>query len=46
VVQRSGLSVDEGGVEQQSLDLDNLAREIYPLVKRMLAVERERRPFR
>ncbi|NJN93509.1 MAG: hypothetical protein HC875_05145 [Anaerolineales bacterium] len=28
------------------LDLDNLARQVYPLVKRMLAVERDRRPFR
>jgi hypothetical protein len=28
------------------LDLDGLARQVYPLVKRMLAVERDRRPFR
>jgi hypothetical protein len=27
-------------------NLDDLARRIYPLIKRMLAVERERRPFR
>jgi hypothetical protein len=28
------------------LELDHLARQIYPLIKRMLAVERERRPVR
>jgi hypothetical protein len=27
-------------------DLDHLARQIYPLIKRMLAVERERRSGR
>jgi hypothetical protein len=27
-------------------NLDDLARQIYPLIKRMLAVERERRPVR
>lgn len=26
------------------LDLDELARDVFPLIKRMLAVERERRP--
>lgn len=26
-------------------DLDSLAQQIYPLIKRMLAIERERRPF-
>lgn len=25
-------------------DLDDLARQVYPLIKRMLAIERERRP--
>ncbi len=28
--------------EEEKVDLDDLARKIYPLVKRMLAVERER----
>jgi len=38
---------DETSEEASSgLDLDDLARQIYPLVKRMLAVERERRSGR
>jgi hypothetical protein len=32
--------------EEPELELDHLARQIYPLIKRMLAVERERRPVR
>jgi hypothetical protein len=32
--------------EAAALDLDELARQIYPLIKRMLAVERERRSGR
>ena len=32
--------------EEPELELDHLARQIYPLIKRMLAVERERRPGR
>ncbi len=32
--------------ETSEVDLDSLARQIYPLVKRLLAVERERRPIR
>ena len=32
--------------EQSELDLDDLAREVYPLIKRMLAIERERMPAR
>jgi hypothetical protein len=32
--------------EKPELELDDLARQIYPLIKRMLAVERERRPVR
>ncbi len=40
---------DEGDQEgeettQQEPDLDDLARQIYPIIKRMLSVERERRP--
>ncbi|CAG0933315.1 hypothetical protein TFLX_02994 [Thermoflexales bacterium] len=30
----------------EPVDLDNLARQVYPLIKRMIAVERERRAFR
>ncbi|HMQ52057.1 MAG TPA: hypothetical protein PKD98_08195 [Anaerolineae bacterium] len=30
----------------EAANLDRLARQVYPLVKQMLAVERERRPFR
>lgn len=30
----------------ETANLDRLARQVYPLVKQMLAVERERRPFR
>ena len=40
---------DGGTVESDTMagaELDKLAREIYPLIKRMLAVERERRPIR
>jgi hypothetical protein len=36
----------EASQEEQAVDLDALARQIFPRVKRMLAVERERRPFR
>jgi hypothetical protein len=32
--------------EKQGVDLDDLARQIYPLIKRMLAVEQERRSAR
>lgn len=30
--------------EEQEINLDRLARDIYPLIKRMIAIERERRP--
>jgi hypothetical protein len=30
----------------EPVDLDQLARQVYPILKRMLAVERERRPYR
>jgi hypothetical protein len=30
----------------EPVDLDHLARQVYPLIKRMIAVERERRAFR
>jgi hypothetical protein len=33
-------------IEAPTLNLDQLARQIYPLIKRMLSVERERRPGR
>jgi hypothetical protein len=39
----TGLATEEEGSE---LDLDHLARQVYPLIKRMLAVERERRSAR
>ena len=39
----SSYETDSG---QAVADLDKLARQIYPLIKRMLAVERDRRPFR
>jgi hypothetical protein len=32
--------------EETAPNLDDLARQVYPLIKQMLAVERERRPFR
>jgi len=32
--------------EKSAPDLDHLARQIYPILKRMLAVERERRSGR
>ncbi|MBN1656892.1 MAG: hypothetical protein JXA93_00750, partial [Anaerolineae bacterium] len=34
----------EGEEERSPLDLDELAREVYPYIKRLLAVERERVP--
>ena len=40
----SGQSAEEE--EKPDLDLDHLARQIYPILKRMLAVERERRSGR
>ncbi|MBI1878920.1 MAG: hypothetical protein HYR94_12005, partial [Chloroflexi bacterium] len=33
-------------VESSQVDLDHLAQQVYPLIKRMLAVERERRSSR
>jgi hypothetical protein len=32
-------------VESPSLDLDALARDVLPRIKRLLAIERERRPM-
>ena len=51
VVQRAVETPPETGLatteeEGPELDLDHLARQIYPLIKRMLAVERERRSAR
>ncbi len=50
VVQRAqegGPAASASPVEEKpELELDHLARQIYPLIKRMLAVERERRPVR
>jgi len=48
VVQRA--AEDEPYAEEQvrdeEHDMDRLAREVYPLVKRLLAIERERRTGR
>lgn len=38
----SKLSEDEPAEKKQKVDLDKIARAVYPLVKRMLAIERER----
>lgn len=49
VVQREGketASDSSGAKPAEPPDLDKLARQIYPLIKRMLAVERERRSIR
>jgi len=51
VVQRAVETPPETGLmpedeERPELDLDHLARQVYPLIKRMLAVERERRSAR
>ena len=50
VVQRAVETPPERGTtseeEGPELDLDHLARQVYPLIKRMLAVERERRSAR
>lgn len=40
------VSVERDDTTEEALDLDRLARQIYPIVKRMIAVERERRPGR
>jgi hypothetical protein len=47
-VQRAEVEDEEPGTptQQEEQDLDRLAREVYPLVKRLLAVERERRTGR
>jgi hypothetical protein len=29
-------------IEEEEVDLEELAREVYPLIRRMLAIERER----
>jgi hypothetical protein len=45
VVQRAiseGVGAEE---EKAELDLDDLARQVYPMIKRMLAIERERLPW-
>jgi hypothetical protein len=42
VEEETSVSEVPGG-EQPEANLDELARQIYPLIKRMLAVERERR---
>jgi hypothetical protein len=34
--------VDDTQAEQDVQDLDQLARRVYPIIKRMLAIERER----
>jgi hypothetical protein len=36
----------EGQGQDEEKDLDRLARDVYPLVKRLLAIERERRTGR
>jgi hypothetical protein len=48
VVQRAAEDEPYAGeqVREEEQDLDRLAREVYPLVKRLLAVERERRTGR
>jgi hypothetical protein len=43
VVQRAE---GEGSESEEELDLAELAERIYPLVKRLLAIERERMPGR
>jgi hypothetical protein len=46
VVQRTDEGTPETAGEGSETDLDQLARQVYPLIKRMLAVERERRSAR
>jgi hypothetical protein len=36
-------SASKPGEQRPGLDLDHLARQIYPIIKHMLAIERERR---
>ena len=47
LAQRVSLGPPETGIrsrdEEPRLDLDDLARQVYPFIKRMVAVERERR---
>jgi hypothetical protein len=47
IVQRAATTVatapSPAAVEPSTVDLEQLARRIYPILKRMLAVERERR---
>jgi hypothetical protein len=47
VVQRAEMEMtpaaEPAEEEESGTDLDNLARQVYPLIKRMLAIERERR---
>jgi hypothetical protein len=47
-VQRTEEEGVEAGAEarDEEQDLDRLARDVYPLVKRLLAIERERRAGR
>ncbi len=49
VIQRADAASTGDSSESETMagaELDKLAREIFPLIKRMLAVERERRPIR
>ena len=46
VVQRVILGPEGEEKAEGGLDLDRLARQVYPLIKRMMAVERERRTGR
>ncbi len=39
---QAAADAQEDAPEKVTLDLDNLARQVYPLIKRLLAIERER----
>ena len=46
MVQRDETEVEGEGSEVEELDLAGLAQRVYPLIKRLLLIERERRPGR
>jgi hypothetical protein len=46
IVQRAETEAEGEGSELEELDLADLAQKVYPLIKRLLLVERERRPGR
>jgi hypothetical protein len=46
IVQRDDTEVEDEGSDVEELDLAGLAQRVYPFIRRLLLIERERRPGR